>query len=389
MLGQMRGNMAGDAVLLLGSGPVGKAVAPLLARDRGVRSIIVADPQLEQASAAAELCDGKANAVRLDYDDDYALARVLGDVDLAVNTRNLPTDTLLPLIRNVVEAGVSYADATDDPDSLQAVFDSEYLASLAEYRAVGVIPGLGVSPGQTNALAQFLSQRLDQMNEVRLYQLDGIRRGTPERWRQRLASLGSPALVWRGNDWSHVSPMSKWDDVAFPPPWGMARCYVVGVNSVSLPVSVPTLTLLSGYHGFADAEVEETAVDFVRYGLASDHPIDTQDGAVRPAEFAAAFLAGPWSPFAPGAEETHGLPRQLRVQGRLEGRTIHYTMTWVFPEEAEAENIAAPLAVGARMLLGRELPAPGLHPPEALDPAPFLWDMERRGAEIQLTKRVE
>ena len=145
--------MAGDAVLLLGSGPVGRAVAPLLARDRGVGSIIVADPQLERASATAELCNGKANAVRLDDDDDDALGRILDDVDLAVNTRNLPTDSLLPLIRNVVEAGVSYADATDDPDSLQAVFDSEYLSSLAEYRAVGVIPGLGVSPGQTNALA--------------------------------------------------------------------------------------------------------------------------------------------------------------------------------------------------------------------------------------------
>ena len=381
--------MAGDAVLLLGGGAVGKSVAPLLARDRGIGSIIVADPQPERAAAAAELCDGKASAVRLDDGDDDALGKILGDVNLTVNTRNLPTDSLLPLIRNVVEAGVSYADATDDPDSLQAVFDSEYLSSLAEYRAVGVIPGLGASPGQTNALAQYLSQRLDRMEEVRLYHLDGIRRGTQERWRRRLSSLGSPALVWRGNDWSHVSAMSEWEDVAFPPPWGAARCYIEGVRPVSLPLSVPTLTFLSGYHGFTDAEVEETAVDFVRYGLASDHPVETQDGPVRPAEFASAFLSGPWSPFGPGAEETRGLPRQLRVQGQLEGRTIHYTMTWVFPEESEAENIAAPLAVGARMLLGRELPAPGLHPPEALDPAPFIWDMERRGAEIQLTKRVE
>ena len=381
--------MAGDAVLLLGSGPVGKAVAPLLARDGAIGSIIVADRRLERAAEAAELCGGKANAVRLDLEDDDALARILDDVDLTVNTSCLPTETLLPLIRNVVEAGVSYADATDDPDSLQAVFDSEYLSSLAEFRAVGVVPGLGSSPGQTNALAQYLSQRLDRMDEVRLYHIDGIRRGTREMWRRRLAILGSPALVWSGNDWSHVSPMSEWDDVYFPPPWGMVRCYIAGARAVSLPMSMPTLTVLSGYHGFSDPDVEEVAVDFVRYGLASEHPIDTQDGAVRPAEFASAFLSGPWSPFASGAEETHGLPSQLRVQGQLEGRTIHYTMTWIFPEEAEAENIAAPLAVGARMLLGRELPAPGLHPPEALDPAPFMWDMERRGAEIQLTKRVE
>ena len=64
-------------------------------------------------------------------------------------------------------------------------------------------------------------------------------------------------------------------------------------------------------------------------------------------------------------------------------------MTYRFPEENDIENDAATLAIGARMLLTREMPAPGLHAPEALDPAPFLWDMERRGVEIQLTKTIE
>ena len=64
-------------------------------------------------------------------------------------------------------------------------------------------------------------------------------------------------------------------------------------------------------------------------------------------------------------------------------------MTYRFPGERDVDNVAATLALGARMLLTREMPAPGLHTPEALDPAPFLWDMERRGAEIQLTKTIE
>ena len=151
--------MSADATLLLGCGSVGRAVARLLGQDRAFRQVIVADRCLKRATAAAELCNGKADSLALDCTDDESLNRVLEDVSLVVNTVELPLDSLLPVIRSVVEAGVSYTDANDDPESLQTVFDSEYLASLAGYRGVSVIPGMGVSPGQTNAMTSYLGQR--------------------------------------------------------------------------------------------------------------------------------------------------------------------------------------------------------------------------------------
>ena len=393
--------MTADTTLLLGCGSVGRAVARLLGRDRAFGSVIVADRCLERAAAAAELCDGKADAIRLDCTDDESLARVLGDVALVLNTVKLPPDALLPMIRSVVEAGVSYTDANDDAESLQAVFDSEYLASLAGYRGVSVIPGMGESPGQTNALTSYLSQRLNRVDEVRFYQLDDLNRRSAKEWRRRLAAFGTPSLVWREGDWRHVAPMSECEDVAFLPPWGSVRCCTVGLQPVTLPVSMPSLTGVSCHRGFADAESEGIMRDLVRYGLAGAQPVETPSGPLSPAEFAAAFFSGPWSPLRPSARSGSGqafqsgfgelpaLPRQMMVRGQLHGRATRFTMTWAFPEEQDADNIAAPLAVGGRMLLTRELPAPGVHPPEALDPAPFLWDMERRGVEIQLTKTVE
>ncbi len=381
--------MTSDAVLLLGCGAVGQAAARLLGKDREIGQVIAADSCLQRAAAAAEVCGGKGAAIRLDATDDDALNRVVGDVSVVVNTLIMPLDSLLPLMRNVVEAGVSYVDANDDPDSLQTVFDSEYMAAMAEHRAVGMVPGLGASPGQTNTMAQYLSQRLDQIDDVRLFQVDDLRRSSEEQWRRRLSAFGSPALVWQGGDWSHVAPMGDWEEVAFPPPWGPLRCYVVGVQPVTLPVSMPSLTGLSGYRGFPDEESAEAILSLVRYGFAGELPVETEAGAVTPAGFAAAYFSSPWSPFSGGRGEPRGLPRQMQVRGRLEGRAIRFTMNWSFPEELEEESIAAPLAVGTRMLLTRELSAPGLHPPEGLDPAPFLWDMERRGVEIQLTKTVE
>lgn len=384
------------AALLLGGGAVGRAVAAALGRDRAFGRVIVADRCRHRAAAAAELCGGKAVAVRLDCADDAALAPLLREVSLALNTAELPPEVLLPLIRSVVEAGVSYADANDDPQSLQAVFDSEYLSALAGHRGVSVLPGLGASPGQTNTLARYLSQRLDRIDAARFYQLDDLRLRRPGQWRRRLAAFGAPALVWRDGGWRHVSPMGEWDEPGFPPPWGRVRCCVVGLQPVTLPASMPTLTAVSSHRGFADAGMERVMGDLVRYGLASDQPVDTPAGRISPAVFAAAFFSGPWAPPLMNGPLTNmmddavpSLPRQAQVSGLLRGRATRFTLTWRFPEEQEADSVAAPLAVGARMLLARELPAPGVHPPEALDPAPFLWDMERRGVEIQLSKTVE
>ncbi len=384
------------AALLLGCGAVGRAVAAALGRDRAFGRVIVADRCRHRAAAAAERCGGKAVAVRLDCADDAAMAPLLREVSLALNTAELPPEVLLPLIRSVVEAGVSYADANDDPQSLQAVFDSEYLSALAGHRGVSVLPGLGASPGQTNTLARYLSQRLDRIDAARFYHLDDLRLRRPGQWRRRLAAFGAPALVWRDGGWRHVSPMGEWDEPGFPPPWGRVRCCVVGLQPVTLPASMPTLTEVSSHRGFADAGMERVMGDLVRYGLASNQPVDTPAGRISPAVFAAAFFSGPWAPpllnmplanMMDGAAA--GLPRQAQVSGLLRGRATRFTLTWRFPEEQEADSVAAPLAVGARMLLARELPAPGVHPPEALDPAPFLWDMERRGVEIQLSKTVE
>ena len=388
--------MTADAALLLGCGSVGQSVARILGRDRAFGRVIAADRCLERASAAAELCNGKADAIQLDCSADESLPKVLGDVALVLNTIELPTEHLIPLIRGVMEAGVSYTDSNDDPESLQAVFDSEYLASLAGYRGVSAIPGLGASPGQTNALASYLGQRLNQVDEIRFYQADDLALCLPKQWRRRLAAFGSPALVWRESDWRHVAPISEWEEVAFPLPWGSARCCTVGLQPVTLPLTMPSLARVSSHRGFFGPAAEAIMRDLVRYGFADGQPVDTPVGPLSPAEFAAAFFSGPRSPlFAFGEPPAlpqprqPALPRQMIVRGQLYGRTTRFTMTWVFPEEQEADNIAAPLAVGARMLLTRELPSPGVHPPESLDPAPFLWDMERRGVEIQLNRTVE
>ena len=382
--------MTDGSVLLLGCGPVGLAAARLLGRERAVTRVIIAGQDAQWAAAAAELCNGKGAHTPMDATDDGALARVLPDVALVVSTLRLTTGGLLPLIRSVVEAGVSYADCTGDAEAIQSVFDSPYLEATAGHRAVSVIPGLGASPGLTNAITSYLGQRLERTDEARFYLVDDLRRRSRAQWRERLGDFGSPALVWRGGQWRHVSPMSEGEEVLFPPPTGPVQGFTVGLGPVTLPGSIPSLANASSHRGFADRDMAEMMGNLVRYGLAGDRPLDTPAGLTSPAEFAAVHFSDPWvdAPYAFGPDPGPAL-RQARVSGLLRGKNTRFTMTYRFPGEDEADNIAATLAIGARILLTRELPAPGVHAPESLDPAPFLWDMERRGVEIQLTKTVE
>ncbi len=389
--------MPDGGVLLLGCGPIGLAASRLMGQDRAFGRVITADSVAERAAAAAELCGGKAVSTRLDATDEESLARVMDDVSLVVNTLRLPLGSLLPLIRNVVDAGASYVDSGSDAEAIQAVFDSEYLEATTGYRSVGVVPGLGASPGLTNALTSYLGQRLERVDEARFYMVDDLRRRSLRQWRDRLAAFGSPALVWRVGEWRHVSPMSEFQDAEFPPPLGAIPCCTVGLGPVTLPGSIPSLTHVSSHRGFSDGAMDEMMRNLLRFGFGNDRPIDTPAGSLSPAGFAAAFFSGPhdtWDGSFSAALYGFGAApgpvlRQAQVSGLLRGRKTCFTMTYHFPGEDDADNVAATLAVGARMLLTRELPAPGLHAPESLDPAPFLWDMERRGVEIRLTKTVE
>ena len=90
--------------------------------------------------------------------------------------------------------------------------------------------------------------------------------------------------------------------------------------------------------------------DLVRYGFGSDRPIDTPAGPLSPAEFAAAFFSGSpdaWAgPLFGFGGEPGPLLRQVQARGLLEGRTTRFTLTYSFPAEQDADNIAATLAVG-------------------------------------------
>ena len=149
--------MADFTALIIGCGTMGAATARLALECGKFQQVIVADRDLQRANDLAHTLEGPITAQQLDYRQEDQLAKSLGGVSVVLNTTGPFNRDTLSLMRTVIEASIPYADINDDVETLQSVFESEYLGSLAKHRGVGVLPGLGASPGQTNVLARHMA----------------------------------------------------------------------------------------------------------------------------------------------------------------------------------------------------------------------------------------
>jgi len=374
--------MADFTALIIGCGTMGAATAKLCLEDPNFSHVVVADRHLERAESLAGSLDGPSTALELDCLQDDKMTRALSGISIVLNTTGPFSRDTMSLMRTVIEAGVPYADINDDVETLQSVFESEYLDSLAKHRGVGVLPGLGASPGQTNVLCRQLASRMDSVEEVRFFMVNDATYRSESVWRHRLALFGQPVLLYDGGRWTQTPGMSEFQDIDFPSPWGSIRCYTVGLETVTIPTSFAGLRHASVWRGFSDPAATQALKALVDAGFASEDPVEVDGTPVSPAGMAAAMLAKSQPEGAIASAER--LPRQVRVKGIKDGRPAELTMTYSFPPGDIALATASCLVVGAGLLVNRELPGPGVFPPEAMDPAPFMWDMESRGVHFKL-----
>ena len=368
--------------LIIGCGTIGSTTARLALEDARFEHVVVADKDRQRAERLAASLEGPATALELNCQQDDQVLRSLTGISVVLNTTGPFSRDTLSLMRTVIEAGVAYADINDDVETLQSVFESEYLDSLAKHRGVGVLPGLGASPGQTNVLARHLASRMDAVEEVRFFMVNDATYRSEAVWRHRLALFGEPALLYDGGRWTQTPAMSEFQDVGFPAPWGSIRCYAVGLETVSIPQSFSGLRHASLWRGFSDPATTSMLKDLIDAGFASRQPLEVDGVSLTPSAMTAAVLAGTQT--EADSPDLGRLPRQVRVKGIRNGGPAELTMTYSFPPGDIGLASASCLVVGAGLLVNRELPGPGVFPPEHMDPAPFMWDMESRGAHFKL-----
>lgn len=148
--------------LVIGSGMMGSAAAFDMARSRGVKSVTLADADIERAQEAAKFIarthGKKAAAVRalgFDAADESSAAALMREHDAVLSA--VPYFYNVALARAAVGSGCHFADLGGNNTVVRKTLA---MSAEAERNGVGLAPDCGLSPGMASILAGDLVRRL-------------------------------------------------------------------------------------------------------------------------------------------------------------------------------------------------------------------------------------
>jgi saccharopine dehydrogenase (NAD+, L-lysine forming) len=349
-----------------------------------VRRLTLADVDERFARSVAARLNGSGKvAVRsVDAADPSSLESATAGVEVVVQA-SVPRFNA-GIQAACLAAGANYVDlAADSADP--------YVAD-AEWRSRGLtaIVGLGEDPGLSNVMARQAADGLDHVESIRVR--DGDSASSPD---HVFLPLFSPetfieetlhtSRIWEDGRYREVPPFGEAETYTFPAPVGAQRVYSVDHEEVdSLPRFIGK------------------GVRYVDFKLALDDPTVRTLQTLRDLK-----LLERGSPEAPGPRRAvlNALPKPAELAGKIDGyaalvvettgekggravaETLSTTMSHrraseLYHVTATAYLTGTPAAVGILQLVGGTVREPGMHPAEALDPAPFFPMLRERGIVV-------
>jgi saccharopine dehydrogenase-like NADP-dependent oxidoreductase len=391
---EQRREMTMRIVVLGGAGKMGCISVQDLAGDRRVEEVVIADQDLTQARAVADIVGSPKVAIqRVDATDHDQLVELLKTADACLNATVYYFN--MQVMEACLEAKVPY---TDMGGLFHGTRKQLELNDRFAEAGVSAVLCMGSAPGVPNIQARYAADRLDTIESIRIY--DGIKPPPPDDLRFSYAvptiidEMTMPAMVYREGEFKACEPLSEFEDYWFTPPLGLLPMHLSLHSEVAtLPVSfqdkgIKECMFKINYWGMAKETVEKVRV-LADFGFADDEPVEVKGQSVVPRDFLVAMMSG----YVPTIDELLAPPKTkppdwvkeivTEVRGTKGGKDLTYRLGTLTCKGALPTGVA-PARAAVWLADGRI--SPGAHPPEvALDPEPFFKELEERGILTQVS----
>lgn len=368
------------ALVLGGAGAVCNETTRDLAAHSTFDEIAVADydlPAIERL--IAEVGDARLKPLQFDANDADSMRQLFPQYDVVVN--GLPFKYDLIVNQVCVETGVNGLDLSSDDAQFamhQEALDKDMI----------FVPGVGATPGTTNALTAKGVAQLDEVDSVQIY-FAAFRCMAPAPglltttiWEFDPEDPARQEAYYQDGEWVPSPPFSGEKVVRFHDQIGEQPVYFVPHDEAySLPASYPTLKHAS-VRGTFPPHVMNMGRLLKDAGALSEEPLDALDGRAPVDLVRELFLALPWSKWNP--VWAYGLI--VEVDGTKDGQRTRVTLRNDHPPAEEwggpsayYKNVGIPLAIGAQMMADGRITARGVVPPEiALPTDDYLAELDKR-----------
>ena len=368
-----------------GAGAVCQHATRDLAEFSDFTEIVIGDYDLAAAEQlAAEIDDPRIKVQRVDAEDYAGMVQLFREYDVILN--GLPWKYDLVVTKACVEAGVCGLDVSTEED--QWDYDD-----AAKDKGIVFIPGMGATPGITNAMARRGADQLDEVDDIQIsfaaFRCPAPSPGLLITFLWEFHPETESRLYYENGEFIWAGPFEGLRTVTFPGPIGEQEvCYIPHPETRTMPKSLGAKAV--SVRGCFPPHAMRLAKAMLESGLYSEEKIKVKGVETTAFEMMYEILLA-----LPESKETplwaYGLV--VEVFGKKDGRRLKHTLWNRHPPEEEwggkaayYKNIAIPLSIGVQMIARGDVPLRGVIPPEtAIDPELFFAELARRRIEIHET----
>ncbi len=375
-----------QVIVVGGAGTMGQGVARDLIKQDKITKVtlgdIVTDPnRLQEKLRASE----KVSLIKIDVNDHDGLVEAIKGNDVVVNTAGPFYKTAVAVARAAVEAGVNYIDICDDYEAVPILFSSD-IDEAAKKAGVTVLTGMGSDPGTNNVLVRWYADKLDQVEEIKLFWVVSIAELHGAAWDHSLHMVTGELPQYIDGKLVHVEGGTGEETAQFLEPLGTCVMRYVGhPQPITIPKYIEGVKNVIIKGALIPSWVDELIKEQRDTGFLSTEPVELKGGTkVVPYDLTLKM----WEKIPEGRDngpQASGL--KVIVKGIRGENRVTYTADMV---GRMAPGTGLPASIAALMMDDGYVTVKGVVAPEGcIDPEKFLSEFIKRGARIHQTETVE